>query len=313
MPELPEVETTVNGLNRAVRGLKITGVWTDYGGAYHRGKQNIKDQKYFKEFRRRVMGAALRGAERLGKNVVLKLSNGRSIVIHMKMTGHLLYGTYSRRLKIKNQKSKIKEQSWEPIEPESLKDPYNRFIHLVFTLSNGRHLAFSDMRKFGKVFVCRSEITHCHPDLEKLGPDPLSPATDLKLFKERLKKRPNAPIKPVLMDQTVLAGIGNIYSDEILWLAGLHPLTAVKKISGKKMRKLHLAMKSILKKGMRFGGDSMSDYRNLEGEPGRFQNEHRAYRLTGKKCQKPNCPGTIRRLKIGGRSAHFCDKHQSPI
>ena len=114
----------------------------------------------------------------------------------------------------------------------------------------------------------------------------------------------------VLMDQSVIAGIGNIYSDEILWRAGVHPERRVSKIKYEEFRKMFYAMKEALKKGIHFGGDSMSDYRNIYGLPGKFQLHHEAYRRTGEKCRKKGCKGIIKRKIVGGRSAHFCSVHQ---
>ena len=112
------------------------------------------------------------------------------------------------------------------------------------------------------------------------------------------------------MDQSIIAGIGNIYSDEILWRAGVHPSSQVKKIPEKNLKLMFTAMRETLKKGIDFGGDSMSDYRNIKGERGKFQNYHHAYQRTDKACDKPGCRGVIKRMVIGARSAHFCPIHQ---
>jgi len=112
------------------------------------------------------------------------------------------------------------------------------------------------------------------------------------------------------MDQEIISGIGNIYSDEMLWSAGIHPLSVASKIPLPQLKLLYKAMLEVLHKGIDFGGDSDSDYRNIYGERGKFQHKHNAYRRTGQPCPKRNCDGTIRRLVIGGHSAHFCDKHQ---
>jgi formamidopyrimidine-DNA glycosylase len=112
------------------------------------------------------------------------------------------------------------------------------------------------------------------------------------------------------MDQALIAGIGNIYSDEILWRADVHPERKVKEIKSLEMRLMYKATKETLKKGIDFGGDSMSDYRNILGEKGKFQEKHNAYRRTGKKCEKRGCDGIIRRIVVGARSAHFCSVHQ---
>jgi len=304
MPELPEVQTTVNGLNRAVRGLKIVNVWTDYNSTFHKGKDSIKDPVYFKYFKKNVVGTKIVSADRVAKNILIRLDNENVVLIHMKMTGHLMYGDYNRA------------------------DPLNRFIHLIFTFNNGKTLELSDMRKFAKVTLIAEK------DLEEgagqslhlvnIGPDPLDNRFTFNVFRERLARKPTGRIKTVLMDQSIIAGIGNIYSDEALWRAGIHPEERVKNILARNdsdalLKKLYAAIIAVLKKGIDFGGDSMSDYRNIHGKRGRFQEQHRAYRKTGERCsmtirglrgKSKRCKGIIMRKVVGGRSAHFCSVHQ---
>lgn len=301
MPELPEVQTTVNGLLRHMKGQTVTGVWTDYNSPFHIGKHNIKNPLFFKKFKKIIVGAQVSNVERRAKNIWIHLSNNHTIIIHMKMTGHLLYGMYEYSKK---------DNVWFPAEDGPLKDPFNRFIHVVFSLSNGKHVALSDMRKFAKVTVIETGKLHETTDVKKLGPEPLSPQFTASLLKERLLKRPNGKIKTVLMDQNIVAGIGNIYSDEILWYACVHPERKTKDINSQEVEKIYEGTLEILKKSINLGGDSMSDYRNVDGEMGGFHPHHNAYRQHGKKCTYKNCKGTIIRRKIGGRSAHFCDTHQ---
>ncbi len=307
MPELPEVQTTVDGINDEVRGLSITDVWTDYKSLFHAGKDNIKNPEYFSQFKKDVIGAKIKSATRVGKNVLIHLTRSTSsgqanktILTHMKMTGHYMYGKYV-----------YADKKWQPeAKTGPLRDPYNRHIHLVFTLSDGKHLAFADLRKFAKVFVFDTENEKTIKDLMDIGPDPLSTHFTFKIFKEQLYRRPSWKIKQALMSQDLIAGIGNIYSDEMLWESSVHPLSVVSKIPEKNFKKMYEVTVPLLKRGIDFGGDSDSDYRNIYGEPGKFQNKHNAYRRTGESCPKKGCNGTIRRLKVGGRSAHFCDAHQ---
>jgi formamidopyrimidine-DNA glycosylase len=146
--------------------------------------------------------------------------------------------------------------------------------------------------------------------LANIGPDPLDKDFSPAVFKEQLNRKPNGRIKNVLMDQGVIAGVGNIYSDEALWRTGLNPEERVKNIPDSLLKKLYDDLKVVLKKGIDFGGDSMSDYRNIDGKRGKFQEQHRAYRKTGEHCSKPGCKGIILRKIVGGRSAHFCSIHQ---
>ena len=303
MPELPEVQTTVNGLTKTVIGLRIVNVWSSYNSLYFKGADNIKDPKFFKYFKGKVVGATIISTGRRAKNILINLNNGKTILVYMKMTGHLLYGKYYFR-------PKDKGDSWIPISPESLKDPFNRHIRLVFSFSNNKQLALCDSRKFAKVTLINSEALEKSGHLNDIGPEPLSKDFSFKEFCKCISLNPNSKIKQVLMDQNVLAGIGNIYADESLWRAGIHPLQKVAGINSRKKRALFDSICQTLTKGISFGGDSMSDYRNINGEKGRFQETHRAYRKTGQKCSKPRCGGIIQRIMVGSRSAHFCNKHQ---
>ncbi len=304
MPELPEVQTTVNGINKYALGLKIKDVWSDYKSPHFAGKDNIKNPDFYISFRKAVIGASIKNASRRAKNVLIHLSNGNTIILHMKMTGHVLYGKYEKR-KIEG------KESWFAIEAGPLRDdPFNRHVRLVFSLSNGKHLALSDMRRFAKITFAKTAELETSFHLSESGPEPLDTNFTAHMLQERLMLRPNGPIKTVLMDHTIVAGVGNIYSDEILWRVNIHPLKKVKDVSPRSFPLIFKAMRETLERGIDFGGDSMSDYRNILGESGEFQDRHNAYRKTGLRCTKKGCKGTIIRLKIGGRSAHFCDAHQ---
>ena len=221
MPELPEVTITVKGLNEVLPKLTIKDVWSDY---FLRTKNkridNIKNKKYFERFKKEIVGEKAVGAERRGKNVLIHLTGGKTILIHMKMTGHLLYGKYEWR-----------DKKWRS-DKKLLSDSFNQFIHLIFTLSNRKHLALSDMRKFAKVVLFETHKRDSVIDLVNLGPEPLDDLS-LETFKKQLDKKPNGKIKTVLMDQTVIAGIGNIYSGEILWEMSVHPERKVSNLSNK--------------------------------------------------------------------------------
>lgn len=291
MPELPEVETTVRGLKKETLGLKILDVWTDLNTKDKRKVDTISNPRYFSYFKKEVLGKKIISAERRAKNILINLSGEKTILIHMKMTGFLFVN--SSRSDLKNSK----------------RSDLHKFAHVVFILSSKKFLVFSDMRKFGKITLFDTK-TSFNRHLNNLGPEPLDKNFDFKKFKERILKKPNGKIKTVLMDQSIIAGIGNIYSDEILWRANVNPKRKVAKIKEKELKLIFKAIKELLKKGINFGGDSMSDYRNIYGLPGKFQLHHMAYRRTGEKCKKKGCPGVIIREIINNRSAHFCSKHQ---
>ncbi|MFA6797198.1 MAG: DNA-formamidopyrimidine glycosylase [Candidatus Paceibacterota bacterium] len=300
MPELPEVQTTVNILNKKIKNLSILDVWTDYNSKFYKGKDNIKNPKYFETFKKEILNKKFLSVERKAKNVLLNVSGGKTILVHMKMTGKLLYGKYE-----------FSDKKWSPVDDMYLSDPFNRFIHLVFSLSNGKHLVLSDTRKFAKVIIFNTKELNGLKDLKKLGPEPLEKSFTFKIFKERLMMKPNGKIKTVLMNQEVISGIGNIYSDETLWYSCIHPMSRVKDIKENKLKKLFINVKKVLELSISVGGDSMSDYRNPLGKKGGYQDLHKVYRKTGTKCVFHGCSGTIKRIIIGGRSTHYCDKHQN--
>src|SRR3989338_11513381 len=172
MPELPEVHTTVEGLKKLVINKMIRDVWSDFHvGTAVGARQTIKNRKYFDKFRKIVMGAKIKSLERRGKNILIHLSNKHTIVVHMKMTGHLMVGKY-----------KFKNKKWVAIEKGPLQDSFNRFIHLVFSLSNKKHLVLSDMRKFAKVCFFETSKQSEENSLSVLGPDPIK--LSYKKFKE---------------------------------------------------------------------------------------------------------------------------------
>ncbi len=306
MPELPEVTTTVNGLQKVLPKLIIEDVWTDLTrkNPIKQFKDTIKDEEFFKKFKKIIIGAKIKKAERRAKNILIHLDNEHTILIHLKMTGHLLFGKYTYDKK-KNSWSVASEE-----KNEALKDPYNRFIHVVFSLSNGKNLVFCDSRKFGKVTLIKTDYLEQSIHLKGVGPEPLEESFTEKVFLERLSKNTNKAIKTVLMDQSIVAGIGNIYSDEMLWSSSIHPESTFNKIPKKNLSLLYKSMKEVLEKGIDFGGDSMSDYRNIEGRRGEFQHHHNVYQKKNEVCGKHGCKGIIERNMVNGRSTHFCNKHQ---
>jgi formamidopyrimidine-DNA glycosylase len=308
MPELPEVQTTVSSLQKVLPKLKIIDVWTDLPIKIAGGirAETLKSSLFYKSFRSRVVGSKVLSVSRRAKNILIHLSNKETILVHMKMTGHLLYGLYEKV-------TEGKKEFWRPAQKEkndALRDPFNKFLHVVFSLSNGKNLVLSDMRKFAKVTVLPTKDIFKSKHLSHLGPEPLDKKFTSEVFLERLNLWPNGKIKTALMDQSLISGIGNIYSDEALFLTGLHPEERVRNIPKAKMKVLYASVQKVLSRGINFGGDSTSDYRNIDGKPGKFQHHHNAYRRTGEPCRKKGCPGVILRKVVGGRSAHFCSIHQ---
>ena len=295
MPELPEVQTTVDGINTVAKNRNIIDTWTDFKSEAKMFSSTIKNPKYFQNFKKAIKGAKIAKAERRAKNVLIHLNNKETILIHMKMTGHIMYGKYVYDKK---------KNSWGPEKGQTaLEDPYNRFVHLVFTLDNGKHLVLADTRKFAKVILLDDET---RKDIDLLGPEPLSDDFTFDVFSKNINRCQNKYIKTSLMDPRLVAGIGNIYSDEILHEAKILPERTVSSLSRVDLKNIYKNIKPLLLRGIDFGGDSMSDYRNIYGEKGRFQTKHRVYRRKGEDCVRQGCTGIIERTIVNGRSAHFC-------
>lgn len=287
MPELPEVETIVRDLNKAILGRKIEDVWSDF-------KKMIKRPKDFEEFKKGLKRKKIEKIWRRGKNILFDLSGNKILLIHQKLTGHLLLGKWR----------KIGNQWQSEIKGPLSEDPMNCFLHLIFWLDNGQQLALSDLRKFAKVELFNSE--QLERELNSLGPEPLEKSFTFEKFKEVLPKK--GKIKQVLMDQEVIAGIGNIYSDEILWRAKIHPFKEVSKLKEEELKKIYQAMREILPRAIELGGESISDFRRISGERGGFDPLRKVYRREGEKCSR--CGTIIKRIKLAGRSAHFCPNCQ---
>jgi formamidopyrimidine-DNA glycosylase len=293
MPELPEVQTIVNELNRKVIGRRILDAWTDperpvktgNGASWPWIAKGLKGKKILRVHRR-------------AKYIMMDLFEGRTFIVHQKISGHLLYGKWEAKGRIAT-----------PIISGPIKDDkYNSYIRLILYLDNGFQIALSDLRRFARVYLGDTEKIENINEIGKLGPEPLDPKFKFHNFKELMAQR-RGVIKKVLMDPFVISGIGNIYSDEILWFAGIHPMHRVEKLTEPELKAIYKYIGFVLKKAIGAHGDSMQDFRTLEGKFGDYQNQHKAYQLTGEKCQKRD-GGIITRLKINGRSAHYCPIHQ---
>lgn len=289
MPELPEVHTTVLGLRKKIKNLIVKDIWTDH-------KKLIKKPADFNLFKKDIRGRKIENIERRGKNIIIFLSGNKVLWIHQKMTGHLLVGAW--------------EIKSTPVflGKGPLSEKINGHIHFVVLFSNGKMMALSDVRKFSKIIYSDKKEVFESKELKSLGPDALDGGMNLSEFKNIIKGRKKARIKQILLNQEAISGIGNIYADEILWKASVSPERPANNIKKDEFKKIFFFMKSLLKTSIGMGGDSMSDYRNVSGGKGAYQNHHRVYKRKDKPCYR--CGSKIRRIKIGGRSSHFCPQCQ---
>jgi formamidopyrimidine-DNA glycosylase len=290
MPELPEVETTVRGLKEKILERFFVDVWTDF-------QKLIKKPKTFEQFKKEIKGKKIENIWRRGKNIIFTLSENKSLLIHQKLTGHLLVGQWS-----------FNKGFWGVETKGPLNEKINSYIHLLFTLDNGQMLALSDLRKFAKIELWETKELENSEEMKKLGPEPLDKSFTFERLREALKDylqlKRKGKIKQVLMDQNIIAGVGNIYSDEILWRAKIHPLKEVSKLTEKELKKIYKFLKEVLKKAIKVKGESFSDYRTPSGEKGGFDTLRKVYQREGEKCS--SCKNIIKRVKMAGRSAHFC-------
>lgn len=277
MPELPEVETIKNQLAKLIVGRKIA-------------KVNVGLPKMVKlplvKFREIVIGATIKNVKRRAKILIFELSNGQSMLIHLKLSGRLIF-------RKKGEKLGTEDAKWN---------------HLTYYFNDGSRLFHNDLRQFGYVKLVKSSDLGDFFKKERFGPEPLREKFTFNEFPAILKKKPKAKIKQFLMDQQNIAGIGNIYSDEILFFAGIHPLRRVENLKLSEIKKIFEGIKKILSEATKLHGSSVDSYLDASGKKGRFVPRLKVYGREGEKCLR--CRTAIKRIKIGGRSSHFCPKCQ---
>ena len=235
--------------------------------------ETLRRQLSSKIIGKKLDGRKITGLRRRAKILIIDFSDGSSLLFHLKLTGQLIF-------------------NGEP----------NKHTRRIFQFSDGSRLVFNDVRKFGwwKIVKNTQKLE------QSLGPEALD--LDLQSLKDLLGKRPNAKIKPLLMDQKAIAGIGNIYSDEILFASQVNPLRQAKSLKDEEIRRIYGNIKKILSDAIKYRGSSVEYYLDACGQKGDYAKRHKVYQKEGKKC--PRCGAVIKRLKLGGRSAHFCPKCQ---
>ncbi|MEX2224970.1 MAG: bifunctional DNA-formamidopyrimidine glycosylase/DNA-(apurinic or apyrimidinic site) lyase [Dehalococcoidia bacterium] len=276
MPELPEVETVRRDLEQRVIGRSVTSCFVAPD------TPQLVQLVPALEFCRQLTGRRIAGLRRRGKYLIVDLDDGRAWVIHRRMSGNILY----RR----------------PV------DPPDDYVRAVFGLDDGHELRWTDLRKFGTMWL----VEDATMVMETLGPEPLEAEFTPAVLRQRAGRR-KAPIKSVILDQTVLAGMGNLYTDEALHYAKIHPLRPANRLSAGDYARLHAGIIDALRMGIEGRGSSLGttlrDHVNLDGDPGRNQETVKAYGREGEPCLN-ECGGVMRRLKVGGRSSVYCPNCQ---
>ncbi len=274
MPELPEVETIVRGLREILcqKTIEEVIVYEDMVIGY---PEDVD------EFREKLTGREITGMGRRGKYIVLRLSGNKLLIVHLRMTGKLL----------------VRENE------ESL----NEHTRVKLKFKEGFSLYFDNVRKFGRMYLVDSDKVDNAGGFEELGPEPLGEDFSASRLKEIIVGR-TAAIKAVLLDQKNIAGLGNIYTDEALFRAGIDPGRAAGDLEGQEVEELYNSIISVLRSGIKYQGTSFSDYVNALGESGSFQDELMVYSREGENC--PHCSCQIEKKKTAGRSTHYCPKCQ---
>lgn len=289
MPELPEIETIRQELLKEIKNKKISAVEVNLPKqVFVNGKKS--DVKNFISI---LKGAKVKDIGRRAKILKIQFNNGHTLHTHLKMTGQLIY---------RNSKGEVSSRGGHPWPPPDVEVP-NKWTHVVFKFSDGSHLYFNDLRQFGYMKLVGYAIPDRRLD-EEFGPEPLEKDFNLNAFKKILFKWPKRKIKQLLMDQSIIAGIGNIYADEVLFYSGVLPTRAVLNLTENEIKKIHRGIKLILKKAIKARGTSVNNYRDAAGRKGGFEKYLMVYNREGEKCKK--CGTTIKRIKLGGRSASFC-------
>lgn len=282
MPELPEVETVRIGLSRLLPGKRIIAVTHDWPKSFPNA---VNDVEQF------LVNAEIVSVERRAKVLLIELNTKHSLIIHLKMTGQLVYRG---------------EQNFGAGHPSDslVNELPDKSTRVEFSLSDNAKLFFNDQRKFGWVrLVPTVEIPNID-FFKRVGPEPLSAEFTWQEFRDRLQRRKNTNIKAAILDQSVVAGIGNIYADESLWGAKIHPTTLVKDVPDSKIKLLYTAARDVLQLSIDHGGSSNHTYVDAEGNKGSYMTFANVFRREGQPCNR--CGTTIIKTRVAGRGTHTC-------
>jgi formamidopyrimidine-DNA glycosylase len=287
MPELPEVETVRIGLQRLLPGLVIAAVDYDWDKSFPNAPADV--QKF-------LIGTKVTDVRRRAKVLLIELSSKYTLITHLKMTGQLVYRTES-----------VDFGAGHP--SDSLVNPLpDKSTRVTLEFTDGSKLFFNDQRKFGWMRLLPTAEVPNIDFMKKVGPEPLEHDFTWQVMQGRLQRRKNTNIKAALLDQTVIAGVGNIYADESLWGAKIHPATLVKNVSDTKIKALHQALVDVLNLSIEKGGSSTSTYVDAEGREGSYMSFANVFRREGQPC--PRCGETIIKLRVAGRGTHVCPREQ---
>jgi formamidopyrimidine-DNA glycosylase len=293
MPELPEVETVRHGLYRLILGKTIKAVKHDTPKSFPNAAPEVE------EF---LVNATVTDVRRRAKVLLIDLSSEYTLVIHLKMTGQMVYVEGSSTDSVVLH-SEVRFGAGHP-NSSLVGELPDRSTRVIFTFTDDSHLYFNDQRKFGWVKLMPTIEVPNIDFMKKVGPEPLEANFTDSEFAERFKRRAKTSIKAALLDQTVVAGVGNIYADESLWGAKIHPQRLAQTITPKEFEALYTALRAVMNLAIEKGGSTDKNYVNAEGKRGSYLNFARVFRREGKAC--PRCGTTIIKFKAAGRGTHIC-------
>lgn len=295
MPELPEVETVRMGLQRLIVGKTIKSIKDDNFKSF---PNDTTEVKMF------VIGARVIKVRRRAKVLIIDLSTKYSLVVHLRMTGQLVFAPAA------NRSASTPDNRWGGGHPNDslIGELPDKSTRVILDFADETTLFFNDQRKFGWMKLLPTVEVPNMPFMQKVGPEPLLPDFSFDVFNKRLQKRKNTTIKAALLDQTVLAGIGNIYADESLFLAGIHSSSRVASIPVVRLRALHKSIINVLTLSLQKGGSTDRNYVNAEGKKGSYIDFAKVFRKEGQPCQK--CGNEIIKIRVAGRGTHVCTKCQ---
>lgn len=286
MPELPEVETVKRGLGQLIVGKKIIDVTTDTPKSFPNSAADIETF---------LLGASVKQLHRRGKAIITDLDSDYSLVTHLKMTGQLVFRDPSD--------ARRNYGAGHPTDSLIGELP-DRSTRVVFEFVDKTKLFFNDQRKFGWIRLLDSKDVEALPFLQKLGPEPLSGEWKVADLAKKLERRPRSKIKAAILDQTVVAGVGNIYADEALFVAKIHPATLVGDLTQRQLKALHAAIIEVMQISIDKGGSSSRNYVDALGKKGNYLDYAYVYGRAGEPCRV--CTTPISKIKLVGRGTHFC-------
>lgn len=287
MPELPEVETVRRGLAQLLPGREVVSAAADWDKSFPNAPEDVQ------QF---LAGAKMLEVRRRAKVLIIDLDSEYSLVTHLKMTGQLVFVGAGTRFGAGHPSESLVGQ---------LPDKSTR---VTIAFADGSHLYFNDQRKFGWMRLLPTLEVENLDFFQKVGPEPLAADFSWQVLKGRLLRRPKSSIKAVLLDQTVVAGIGNIYADETLWGAKIHPSTPVGLLTAEQVHKLYEELVFVLELAIEKGGSTDRNYVNAEGKRGSYLTFARVFRRQGQPCSR--CGATILKTRVAGRGTHFCPNCQ---